>query len=627
MGADTLLRAAINMTNCMKDLCQSISNCPASPLHNSDTATERRNPTRIQEQSSSIMGAGSPIPAPASASGPKGEILSTTKGLGMSGRRANGGLGRGGSLERGRQKEGDNRIEKKKHRVYSLSLERRKSGDDHETERGRERVRGEERAEEIEDGVHVRSLKDMMRKVQQLEGELSGKGSNQNNKIGKMTVKNVPEKEVYLLTDLSTRVLEIERVMTDNQSHLTDLWDSERTTLLNAVQHSKSQIENLKLIQEGAILAVRSRYQNMLDQAQEALEIQTAAARGQIDRLEEMLRKSQLQIQLSKINPNEDVRIRVERREKEKIRGRNTDDDSDRGHESENEKDVANIERASNRPASDKKRTEKMTSKEGSRKSKSKLRKGDNIDLDENIQLSLSHIKNVDETPHTPSLFPSSCSSSSSSSSPASVPLSLSIAQSEEISDMRRLIVQTKLELEFARKSERETVSASITEIEKVKSEISSQNNVHEKIVADLEKRIVELQTEILILNDNTEKMILSSNEKERTYVDVQNDMRDGVYNSGGELGRRRRDDEERDRKIREEIELERRRRDEEDRENEREREKRRVEDEIIRRKKDDNEKQKTFALTVALKQAEDQILHMEGKYEAKCYEMEEMIR
>ena len=603
-------------------------NYPASPPpRNSSIEIERHTPTRIQGQTPSIMGTETPAPAP------KGQFLSSTKGLGMSGRRAKGGLDRGGSLERGRQKEGVDKSEKKKGRGYSLSLERRRSSDQ-ETESGRERerewerVKGKEgeRVKEIDDEVHVRSLKDMMRKVQQLEGELSGKGSNQSNKMGIIGTKNIPEKEVYLLTDLRTRVLEVERVMTDNQSHLKDLWDSERTTLLNAVHHSKSQIENLKLIHDGAILAVRSRYQNMLNRAQEALEIQTAAAREQIDRLEEMLRKTQLQIQLSRINPIGDVKSSEDRREKEKLIGRNEDEGSVCENESEDDKDAARTDRTGSIPAPDKKKNEKLISKEETRK-KSKRRKGDNINLDEYALLSSSHIKNVDETPQTRSLFSSSSDNSSSSS--ASVSPSLSMAQSKEISAMRRLVVQTELELESAKICKRETETASIIEIEKMKSEISLQNDSHHKVVVELEKRVLDLQTEILMLNNNTERMILYSNEKERTYVDVQNDMRDGVYTSGEELGRRKRDEEGRDRKKLEEVEQERRRKYEEDREKEREeeREKRRVEEEIYQRKKNDIEKQKNFELTVALKQAEDHILNIDRKYEVKCFEMEEMIR
>ena len=616
----------------------------STPPRTSSIEIERDTPTRIQGQTPSIMETETPALAP------KGQFLSTTKGLGMSGRRTKGGLDRGGSLERGRQKEGVDKSEKKRGRGYSLSLERKRSSDQEtvrDRERERERVRGKEREKEIDDEVHVRSLKDMVRKVQQLEGELSGKGSNQINKVGiTIGTKNIPEKEVYLLTDLRTRVLEVERVMTDNHSHLKDLWDSERTNLLNAVQHSKSQIENMKLIHDGAILAVRSRYQNMLDQAQEALEIQTAAAREQIDRLEEMLRKTQLQIQLSKINPIGDVKISGDRREKEKLRGQNEDEGSVRDNKSDNDQDAARTDRTGSRPVPDKKKNENLISKEETKK-KSNRRKGNNINLDEYALLSSLKIKNVDGTPQTLSLFSSSSDNSSSSS--ASVSPSLSMAQSKEISAMRRLVVQTELELESAKICEREIETASIIEIEKMKSELSLQNEFHHKVVVELEKRVLDLQTEIFMLKNNTERMILYSNEKERTYVDVQNDMRDGVYNSGGELGRRRRDEEEGDRKNIEEVEQERRRNHEEDREKEREkekekerererererekkreeeREKRRDEEEMYQRKKNDIEKQKNFELTVALKEAEDKILNSERKYEMKCFEMEEMIR
>jgi hypothetical protein len=54
----------------------------------------------------------------------------------------------------------------------------------------------------------------------------------------------------------------------------------------------------VKQSQELAVHTLRARYQSMLDRAQEALEIQTCAAREQIDRLEDLLRQAHMQVSL-----------------------------------------------------------------------------------------------------------------------------------------------------------------------------------------------------------------------------------------------------------------------------------------------------------------------------------------
>jgi hypothetical protein len=104
-----------------------------------------------------------------------------------------------------------------------------------------------------------------------------------------------------LLGDLRARLLGVEKSMNDNLSDQRALWDAERMMLNRTVQDSKNQIIENKMTSESALQSLRVRYQSMLDQAQRALEIQTSAARSQIDRLEDALRKARQQEQMDRI--------------------------------------------------------------------------------------------------------------------------------------------------------------------------------------------------------------------------------------------------------------------------------------------------------------------------------------
>jgi hypothetical protein len=131
------------------------------------------------------------------------------------------------------------------------------------------------------------SMASILSNLKQLEGELLVTGG--------------PERHLVLLGDLRARLLGVEKSMNDNLSDQRALWDAERMMLNRTVQDSKNQIIENKMTSESALQSIRVRYQSMLDQAQRALEIQTSAARSQIDRLEDALRKARQQEQMDRI--------------------------------------------------------------------------------------------------------------------------------------------------------------------------------------------------------------------------------------------------------------------------------------------------------------------------------------
>ena len=364
-----------------------------------------------------------------------------------------------------------------------------------------------ERGGDIVGNEGPRSLDALIDKVKQLEGELAGKG-------------NVPEKQLYLLSDLRSRVVEVERVMSDNLTHQRSLWESERVTLSRAVQGSKEQIEELKHSQEGAVHALRTRYQGMLDQAQSALETQTGAARGQIDRLEELLRRSQLQVQISRLNPVDEDSLDLFGKQ----RGR-----------SEERKD---------------------SSSGGGVRDSGDRGKGDRVDTPQTAD----NLK----TPHTQSTRsassqqPQSHTSSSSSSSP-------SAAQMEEMITMRRLVHQTKDELDTARKCVKEIEARNVLEVEEMIKEYSLQSEAHDCTVRELEKKNQELQDEIFALNNT-------------------NRADPGPYQEFDQH-------------------------------------------EIFLKTANRVEDENRTSLSESLRQAEEQINRIEERYELKCEEMEELLR
>ena len=78
-------------------------------------------------------------------------------------------------------------------------------------------------------------------------------------------------------------------------------WDAERGKLMSQVQDLEQQVTDLRSAQESSTQALRARYQTMLDQAQEALEMQSSAANEQMDRLGGLLQQSQSQLQLERL--------------------------------------------------------------------------------------------------------------------------------------------------------------------------------------------------------------------------------------------------------------------------------------------------------------------------------------
>ena len=78
-------------------------------------------------------------------------------------------------------------------------------------------------------------------------------------------------------------------------------WDVERGKLMNQVQDLEQQVTDLRSAQESTTQALRARYQTMLDQAQEALVMQSGAASEQIDRLGGLLQQSQSQLQMERL--------------------------------------------------------------------------------------------------------------------------------------------------------------------------------------------------------------------------------------------------------------------------------------------------------------------------------------
>ena len=78
-------------------------------------------------------------------------------------------------------------------------------------------------------------------------------------------------------------------------------WDAERGKLVSQVQDLEQQVTDLRSAQENSTQALRARYQTMLDQAQEALEMQSSAANEQMDRLGGLLQQSQSQLQMERL--------------------------------------------------------------------------------------------------------------------------------------------------------------------------------------------------------------------------------------------------------------------------------------------------------------------------------------
>lgn len=283
------------------------------------------------------------------------------------------------------------------------------------------------------------SLEILISKVKQLENELAKRG-------------NVPQKQQYLLADLRDRVAEVERIMSDNLNHQKSLWETEKTLLKQTVQDSKNQIEHMKHTQEGAVHTVRSRYKIMLDQAQDALEVQTGAAQGQIDRLEELLRKAHMQIQIDRLKPRSsgDFIVRDGREGREGSERGEWGVGSERGH----------------------------------------MRgRGDRGERDERGQGGEAH--RSDESFNPTALF---------SSNRIETLRTTSATQFEELLNIRHSVHQKDKDLEASRTIIHET-QCNLSEMMKVKSKMDLQHQKDMDTVMGLESRVVSLEKEIIELN------------------------------------------------------------------------------------------------------------------------------
>jgi hypothetical protein len=159
-------------------------------------------------------------------------------------------------------------------------------------EEGREEYRP--KAKQVLGAKNNSSLEALINRVKLLEGELRNVAFSE----GDMSENQ--------LIDLRTRVAEVEKVMNDNLLRQKGLWGIERANLARLIKDREEQIAEVKQSQELSVLTLRARYQSMLDRAQEALEIQTCAAREQIDRLEDLLRQTQMQAQKDRLAKKDD---------------------------------------------------------------------------------------------------------------------------------------------------------------------------------------------------------------------------------------------------------------------------------------------------------------------------------
>lgn len=273
-------------------------------------------------------------------------------------------------------------------------------------------------------------------KVKQLEGDLTARG-------------DAPRQQLGLLRDLHSRAVDIENLMTDSLSDQQAVWIAERESLTDALQDSKNQIQDLKHAHDVAVGALRARYQSMLDQAQGALEIQTRAARAQIDRLEEALRRAQQETQIELLRTTTSAQ-HVERDSRERYKGPSEQPD---------------IGAPAQRGEGDKRSNEPADSR---------------------------------SPPPSPS--PSPSLSPNQSEALQSFLAASNRSHIEEVLALKRLVQQTNDELESARAASREVQNSHTTELQDLLKEITAQNQSHDDTVAVLEGSIKEMQDDIFQL-------------------------------------------------------------------------------------------------------------------------------
>jgi chromosome segregation ATPase len=296
-------------------------------------------------------------------------------------------------------------------------------------------------------------------KVKQLEGDLTAMGG-------------APQQQLGLLRDLHCRAVDIEHLMTDSLSDQQTVWIAERESLSQALHDSKNQIQDLKHTHDGAVVALRTRYQSMLDQAQGALEIQTRAARAQIDRLEEALRRAQQEAQMERLRTPSSAQ-HVERDSRER---------------SEGAAEVASyrVEGASFRAEGDRRAVEPGDTRISS---------------------------------PMPSPMPSPSQAEALQSSIAAINRS----HIEEVLALKRLVKQTNDELESARAASREAQSTHTAELQDLLREITAQNESHDDTVAVLEGSIKEMQDDIFQLRASPDRSpaLLRSDSREQDLVEA----------------------------------------------------------------------------------------------------------
>jgi hypothetical protein len=133
---------------------------------------------------------------------------------------------------------------------------------------------------ESKGGPHaVKSLQSLSTRVRMIEADFSDE--------------NVPERHMFLLRDLRARMSEIEQTVVEDIDKQKQNFVLEREKMHLAFQEQKEETEALKAGQEANSLGIKRRYEDALNQAQEALETQSTAANIQIERLEELLQKTQ----------------------------------------------------------------------------------------------------------------------------------------------------------------------------------------------------------------------------------------------------------------------------------------------------------------------------------------------
>ena len=132
------------------------------------------------------------------------------------------------------------------------------------------------------------ALHGLLERVRQLEADFSQRES------------RIPERHLHLLRDLRVRVVEIDAALTQQLQEQQECWELERNSLRQRAAESAQLAEELRRQQEESAVLLRSRYEEALRQAEDALESSTALATQEIARLEGLLQQQQQQQQQEK---------------------------------------------------------------------------------------------------------------------------------------------------------------------------------------------------------------------------------------------------------------------------------------------------------------------------------------